>query len=95
MLALIQHCSARCELKGPNVSVSNFCFGSWPRDNATEEVWGGLDRSVAAQRGRFEHIFPISVWKQSWCALRILNGFEDAQPATLGRLRRPSPRSAA
>jgi hypothetical protein len=32
-------------------------FGSWPRDNATEEVWAALDRSVAAQLGRFEHIF--------------------------------------
>jgi hypothetical protein len=32
-------------------------FGSWPRDNAPEEVWAALDRSVAAERGRFEHIF--------------------------------------
>ena len=37
---------------------SNFVrVGSWPRDNATEEVWAALDRSVAAQLGRFEHIF--------------------------------------
>jgi hypothetical protein len=35
----------------------NFGNGSWPRDNATEEVWAALDRSVAAQLGRFEHIF--------------------------------------
>ena len=35
--------------------------GSWPRDNATEGVSSGLDRSVAAQQGRFEHIFLISV----------------------------------
>jgi len=34
-----------------------FRVGSWPRDNATEEVWAALDRSVAAQLGRFEHIF--------------------------------------
>jgi hypothetical protein len=32
-------------------------LGSWPRDNATEEVWAALAWSVAAQRGRFEHIF--------------------------------------
>jgi hypothetical protein len=32
-------------------------YGSWPRDNATEEVWAALAWSVAAQRGRFEHIF--------------------------------------
>jgi hypothetical protein len=36
---------------------SAFRFRSWPRDNATEEVWAALDRSVAAQLGRFEHIF--------------------------------------
>jgi hypothetical protein len=36
---------------------SDFRFGSWPRDNTTEEVWAALDRSVAAQLGRFEHIF--------------------------------------
>jgi hypothetical protein len=33
-------------------------------------VSGGLDQSVAAQRGRFEQIFPILIWKQLWCALR-------------------------
>jgi len=38
-------------------AARNFRFGSWPRDNATEEVWAALDRSVAAQLGRFEHIF--------------------------------------
>jgi hypothetical protein len=39
------------------LSRDNVSSGSWPRDNATEEVWEALDRSVAAQLGRFEHIF--------------------------------------
>jgi hypothetical protein len=38
-----------------------FRYGSWPRDNATEGVSGGLDRSIAAQHGRLEHIFSISI----------------------------------
>jgi hypothetical protein len=56
-----------------NVSVERLHdvrVGSWPRDNATEGVSGGLDQSIAAQRGRFEQIFPILVWKELWCALR-------------------------
>jgi hypothetical protein len=50
--------------------MTQFCCGSWPRDNATEGVSDGVDRSVAAQHGCFDHFFPISVWRQPWCVPR-------------------------
>jgi len=50
----------------------NVRSGSWPRDNATEWVSGDLDRSVVAQDGHFEHIFPISIWEQRWCVPRSM-----------------------
>jgi hypothetical protein len=64
--------------------------GSWPRDNATEGVWGGLDRSVAAQHGRFEHIFSdfgleATVVRRA-CLLR---GCADGEPPALGLFQAP------
>jgi hypothetical protein len=46
-----------CTLLTASPTLRHVRSGSWPRDNAPEEVWAALDRSVAAERGRFEHIF--------------------------------------
>jgi|SoiMethySBSTD1v2_1073268.scaffolds.fasta_scaffold158934_3 hypothetical protein len=72
------------------VTTLRVWFGSWSRDNALEGVPARLDRADASQDPRFEDIFPISIVRQAWCGSSQI-----AQLGELGRIRPPSPRSAA
>ena len=64
---------------------SHVRLGSWPRDNATEGVSGGLDRSVAAQYGGFEQYFSdFGLEATVVRTARILRGCADGEPPALG-----------
>ena len=71
-------------------------IGSWPRGNALEGGVGGTDGAVAPPCEPFRgYFFRFGLEAIVVRPTRILSSSEAAQPASRGRIRFPSPRSAA